>query len=358
MADAYGLEVTGVSLSIGREDILRGISVRVPAGDCLALLGPSGSGKTSLLRIIAGLQKPDAGRVFIDGRDVTNSAPGDRQISMLFQEPALFPGKTIIENALAARLAKGAPKHQVEAAITDASEMIDLFQLTRQKDKPVDVLSGGQYQRAALVRCLVNATDSTLLLLDEPFQSNLNLSLRWELMRCLKEWLSKGSRKLTSLLVTHEFAEAAYFANRIAIIDEATRAAETDSVEGLYDRAANPTIARTVGPINCWKVRSGAMPLSVLEPDPSWTVAAEQCICRPSRVQILRDRSGFKVINKTFLGSISRIVLSSQSVTDFEITADVPLDDAPEVGQTCGIEISQKYVAFYDANQKLIPRTT
>jgi ABC-type sugar transport system ATPase subunit len=358
MNEGSGLLVRNVSLSISDDDTMRTIldrsNLSIATGETLALLGTSGSGKTSLLRIIAGLQKPDTGRVFIDNVDVTNLPPEARNVSMLFQEPALFPGKTTMENAIAARIAKKLPRKEINEATAEIYQMMDQFQLTLHRWKQVSILSGGEFQRAAIVRCIANATRSKLLLLDEPFQSNLNLSLRWALMEWLKDWLA--ARQLSCLLVTHDFSEAAFFANRIAVIDEDKHSIITGNPETLYNMPPNLAVARIVGPVNLWELQkfNYKLPVPELQYNPVNENGAEWCLCRPSNVIIDPKGSGFEVKSNSFLGAMIRVELISLVDPNFALIADIPPISASMLQKTCGAHISRDNVSFYDDHQERI----
>jgi len=357
MDNDSGLLVQRVSFSISGQTILDKATVSIPSGATLALLGTSGSGKTSLLRIIAGFLAPDAGRVFVDNRDVTDVSPEVREISMLFQQPALFPKRTILDNALAARVAKRSPQSDINEARSEILGMIDEFRLTAHKRKIADALSGGEFQRAAIVRCLANATKSKLLLLDEPFQSNLNLSMRWSLMEWVKDWLKR--RELTCLFVTHDFAEAAFLSSRIAVLDEVTHSITMGDSSTLYNSPPNLAIARIVGPLNEWELRKFAykLPIPELQQTPVSKARAEWCMCRPSSVGLEPEGTGFKMRSQTFLGSFVRIELNSLAQSGFTITADVPARIADGLQKSCGVRLRPDDVSFYDDQEELIGST-
>jgi ABC-type sugar transport system ATPase subunit len=354
MSDLSGLVVSGISLSFRGDAILVDAGLSIPARGTLALLGPSGSGKTSLLRVIAGLQKLDRGRILIDNHEVTDLPPQARNVAMLFQEPALFPKQTIMDNALAAQRARRVPKKDINEATTRILEMMDQFDLAAQRRKPVEVLSGGQMQRAAIVRCLTNAANARLLMLDEPFQSNLNLSLRWSLMTWLKEWLAE--RDLTCLIVTHEFSEAAYLTENIAVIDQDKHSIVSGKASEFYHRPPSLTVARIVGPTNEWRLDGYGRqpPIAELIPSPVSEKRAVWCMCRPSDVAIDPAQSHFSVKSKIFLGPTVRVQLESLVVPDFLITADVPVSICAELQAACGVRIDRALVSFYDNEQELV----
>jgi iron(III) transport system ATP-binding protein len=187
-------------------------SCEVKEGECFALLGPSGCGKTTTLRIIAGLEAPDAGRVRFDGRDVTGLAPEKRNAAMVFQSYALFPHMTVFENVAFGLRARRMPRAEVAPRVAEALERVSLGGMERRR---VTQLSGGQQQRVALARAL--AVEPRVLLLDEPL-SNLDAELRI----ATREQLAELQRRLgiTAIYVTHDQEEALELADRLAILKD------------------------------------------------------------------------------------------------------------------------------------------
>jgi ABC-type sugar transport system ATPase subunit len=188
-----------------------GITLDVPAGACLAVVGSSGCGKTTLLRLVAGLEEPTAGTIWIGGRDVTAVPPQDRGVAMVFQTAALYPQLTVRAN-----LGFGLKARKVAAAETDrrVNEMAELLGLTGLLDRLPHQLSGGQQQRVALGRAVVRRP--AVLLLDEPLShldASLRVSVRAEVAR-LRETFA-----ITTLWVTHDPDEAAAVGDRVAEMD-------------------------------------------------------------------------------------------------------------------------------------------
>jgi ABC-type Fe3+/spermidine/putrescine transport system ATPase subunit len=181
-------------------------------GEFFAILGPSGCGKTTTLRVIAGLEAPDAGAVFFDGRDVTDVPPEKRNAAMVFQSYALFPHMNVFENVAFGLRARRMPKAEIAERV---AESLDLVQLHGLDKRPVTELSGGQQQRVALARAL--AVHPDILLLDEPL-SNLDAELRY----ATREQLADLQRRLgiTAIYVTHDQEEALELAQRIAVLKD------------------------------------------------------------------------------------------------------------------------------------------
>lgn len=214
------------------------VSFSVAPGECLAILGPSGSGKSTVLRSIAGLDVPSAGRILVDGADVAGLAPERRGMAMVFQRPLLFPHLSVLDNVAFAGTVAGQPKREARA---DATQFLELVQLAGFGPRPVTALSGGQEQRVALARAL--AARPRVLLLDEPF-SALDPELRSDMHELLAAIRAQVAP--TVVMVTHDRDEAAIVADRVALLKRG-RLLQHDTVERLYTRPASLDVARLMG---------------------------------------------------------------------------------------------------------------
>ena len=222
-----GIRVEGVVKRFGRTVALKGVSLEVSGGEFFAILGPSGCGKTTLLRVIAGFEYPDEGRVYLGGRDVTDLPPDKRGTVMVFQNWALWPHMTVYDNiAFGLRLRK-LPESEIRERVRRVLEMLGLEGL---ENRYPGQLSGGQQQRVALARALV--VEPEVLLLDEPL-SNLDAKLRLKLRGELKELQRKLG--ITAVYVTHDQEEAMSLADRIALMRDG-RIEQVGSPEDLYRR--------------------------------------------------------------------------------------------------------------------------
>ena len=214
---------------------LKGVTFEIEPGEFFALLGPSGSGKSTTLRILAGLDAPTSGRVFIDGQDITASDARDRDIAMVFQSYALYPHMTVYENiAFPLEMAK-LPKAEIVPAVQEAARKVAIEHLL---DRKPGQLSGGQQQRCALARAIVRK--ARLFLLDEPL-SNLDAKLRLETRTELKKL--QRSLGVTAVYVTHDQEEAMTLADRMAVfmageIQQIGRPAEVFARPNSIDVAA------------------------------------------------------------------------------------------------------------------------
>lgn len=191
---------------------IRDFSCEIAEGEFFALLGPSGCGKTTTLRITAGLEQPDTGRVYFDDQDVTDQVPEKRDAAMVFQSYALFPHMNVFENVAFGLKAR---KMEKEAIRQRVAESLELVQLSEMERRPVTELSGGQQQRVALARSL--AVHPRILLLDEPL-SNLDAELRY----ATREQLAALQKRLhlTAIYVTHDQEEALELADRLAVLKD------------------------------------------------------------------------------------------------------------------------------------------
>ena len=205
------LELDSVEKTFGGLTAVDDVSLSVEEGELVCLLGPSGCGKSTTLRTVAGFETPDTGTIRIRGRDVTDVPPNERNCSMVFQDWALFPNKTVLENVAFGPKVDGVDR---ETRRDRATEMLELVEMTSQADARPDQLSGGQQQRVALARSL--ALDPDLLLLDEPL-SNLDRKLREAMQLEIKE--IQRELGTTMLYVTHDQDEAFTLADRIGIVD-------------------------------------------------------------------------------------------------------------------------------------------
>jgi len=236
------LDIADVSKRFGAVDALSGVSLSVARGAFVALLGPSGCGKTTLLRIVAGLETPSAGRVVVDGEDVTRLPPERRRLAMMFQSYALLPHMTALENVRfpLRMLREGSAARQRERA----RAALDLVRLGHLADRAPREMSGGQQQRVALARAIV--AEPRVLLLDEPL-SNLDARLREDMQIELRELHERLG--LTTLFVTHDQEEALSLADRVVLI-RAGRIERDAAAADIYDDPRTAFTADFLGAAN------------------------------------------------------------------------------------------------------------
>jgi trehalose transport system ATP-binding protein len=204
------LELLDIDKTYGRKQILDKISLKVEAGQFFVILGPSGEGKSTLLRILAGIEKPDRGRVLIDGIDVTDLPPNKRNVAMVFQDYALYPNMNVRGNIAFPLKMRHVESHELNRKVIDAAKVLNIYDII---DKPVTKISGGQKQRVALARAMVR--DPALFLLDEPL-SNLDARTRFMARGELKRIQQELGQ--TFLYVTHDQKEAASLAITVGVL--------------------------------------------------------------------------------------------------------------------------------------------
>ncbi len=224
--------------SFGDVKAVDGVNLDIYDGEFFAMLGPSGSGKTTVLRLIAGFEIPDSGSITIDGVDVSNVPPFNRDVNTVFQDYALFPHMTVQKNVEYGLRVKGVGKAEREERAKRALEKVKLAGYENRKPSQ---LSGGQRQRVALARAIVN--EPKVLLLDEPLGA-LDLKLRHEMQKELKD-LQK-SLGITFIFVTHDQEEALTMADRIAVFSEGN-IVQVGSPRSVYENPANEFVAGFVG---------------------------------------------------------------------------------------------------------------
>jgi putative spermidine/putrescine transport system ATP-binding protein len=235
------VRLAGVRKTYGDVVAVDRVDLEIAPGEFFTLLGPSGSGKTTTLRLIAGFERPDEGRIELHGRDVTRVAPYGRDVNTVFQDYALFPHMTVGENVGYGLRVKGVPRRERARRVAEALELVRLPEVAPRK--PIQ-LSGGQRQRIALARSLVNRP--RVLLLDEPLGA-LDLKLRQEMQIELKR--IQQDVGLTFVYVTHDQEEALTMSDRLAVFNEG-RIEQLGGPAEVYERPATEFVAGFIGVSN------------------------------------------------------------------------------------------------------------
>ena len=231
------LRVEGVSKD-WKEFRLREISFDVSEGEHFIILGPSGAGKTVLLEIIAGIIEPDAGRVLLNGEDITHWPPERRGLAYIPQNYALFPHMSVFDNIAFGLKLRRVPRAEIERKVKEIAGVLGIAHLLHRKPK---TLSGGESQRVAIARALV--VEPELLLMDEPF-ANLDVQTRAKLLGEMKRW--KRELGFTALHVTHSFEEAVSLGDRVGVMLDG-RLVQTGSVRDVFSRPSSEEVARFLG---------------------------------------------------------------------------------------------------------------
>jgi spermidine/putrescine transport system ATP-binding protein len=235
------LEFRGVSKRFGTIQAVSDVSLEIKKGEFFSLLGPSGCGKTTMLRIAAGFEDPDAGRIFLDGRDITDLPPNKRKVNTIFQNYALFPHMSVRDNVAFGLVLAKRPRREIEGEV---GQMLRLIQMTDQAAKKPGALSGGQKQRVAVARALINKPE--VLLLDEPLAA-LDLKLRQKMLIELD--LIHDEVGITFLYVTHDQAEAMSLSDRIAVMDGG-RIEQVGTPAEIYESPRTSFVAAFIGDTN------------------------------------------------------------------------------------------------------------
>jgi putative spermidine/putrescine transport system ATP-binding protein len=240
-AEDFDVRLVGVSKHYGEVAAVHHLDLEVRRGEFFTLLGPSGSGKTTTLRMIAGFEEPDTGRVELGGKDVTGLPPYDRSVNTVFQDYALFPHMTVGDNVAYGLRVKGVGRQERRKRATEALATVRLGGYEGRKPNQ---LSGGQQQRVALARAIVN--EPRVLLLDEPLGA-LDLKLREQMQVELKT--IQGQVGITFIYVTHDQEEALTMSDRIAVFNEGG-IQQTGPPTEIYERPQNAFVAGFVGVSN------------------------------------------------------------------------------------------------------------
>jgi len=244
------IHVDHVTKRFGTFTVLDDVSLHVETGELIALLGPSGCGKTTLLRILAGLERPDEGRILLHDEEVTDQHIANRRVGFVFQHYALFRHLTVAENVAFGLTVLPRPQRPAPDQIRKkVDELLSLVQLRAMADRYPNQLSGGQRQRVALARAL--AVEPKMLLLDEPFGA-LDAKVRKELRR----WLRRLHDELhiTSILVTHDQEEALEAADRVVVLHQG-RIEQVGTPDDVYEHPATPFVYHFLGDVNVFHGR-------------------------------------------------------------------------------------------------------
>ncbi len=304
--DTPAIRLTGLAKSFASVSAVDHVDLDIAEGEFFSMLGPSGSGKTTVLRLIAGFEQPTSGTVELFGTDVTHRAPFDRDVNTVFQDYALFPHMTVLENVAYGLRVRGVGKAE---RLSAARDMLALVRLEGYGDRKPTQLSGGQRQRVALARAV--AVKPKVLLLDEPLGA-LDLKLREQMQVELKQL--QRELGITFIFVTHDQEEALTLSDRIAVFN-AGRIEQLGTPAELYEKPASPFVAGFVGTSNIFDDSTSR---ALLGRGGTHAVRPEKLTVVAETAALSTDHSARGVLVETiYLGSATRVI--------------VDLDDGPRV---------------------------
>jgi len=365
-ADMPLLRVEGVVKKFGAFRAVDGVSLDIPAGEFFALLGPSGCGKTTLLRMLAGFETPDEGRILLGGKDIAHVLPHQRPINMMFQNYALFPHLSVRDNIAFGLKRAGMRRADIKVRV---AEMVALVKLEGLEKRKPDQLSGGQRQRVALARSL--ARRPQVLLLDEPLAAldkKLRESTQWELME-LQRRLG-----MTFIIVTHDQEEAMTVASRIGVMD-AGRLDQVATPRELYEAPLSRWIAEFIGDINLFEgevqtreqsrlviATRDAGIVAVTEPRSAIAKTSVAVAIRPEKVKLSRRGPVSDVVNARALNRLEGVVTDVSylgGVTTYKVKLDSGAVLRSSMANTARIDIdayavSQRVVAWFTPDDCLV----
>jgi sulfate transport system ATP-binding protein len=350
------IHVEHVTKRFGTFTVLNDVTLQVESGELVALLGPSGCGKTTLLRILAGLERPDQGRIFLHGTEVTDQRITERRVGFVFQHYALFRHMTVADNvAFGLNVLPRVQRPSVAHIQEKVDELLTLVQLQAMADRYPSQLSGGQRQRVALARAL--AVEPKLLLLDEPFGA-LDAKVRKELRR----WLRRLHDELhiTGILVTHDQEEALEVADCVVVMHQGN-IEQVGTPDEVYEHPASPFVYQFLGDVNVFHGRAvqdrtfaGIPPLPEVDPIVSADAMDEHEVTfvRPHDLELNRFRTNPDQFEATVqyvltAGSRVRVELMTQDskqTIEVELTKERYRELIPREGEVVFVHPRQRQV--------------
>ena len=348
------LSVKGITKKYGNFTALDNVGIDIQEGEFVCLLGPSGCGKTTLLRIIAGLEKANEGRVFLKGKDITDLHPSKRNFGIVFQSYALFPNMKVKQNIAFGLKGSHLSKEEIDKKV---DECLELVNLTDQKEKYPGQLSGGQQQRIALARAL--ALSPEFLLLDEPL-SALDAKVRQKVRREIKNLQAKLG--ITTIMVTHDQEEALTMADRIVVMNNAC-IRQVGTPQEVYERPISPFVADFIGSISLFNGEIGEQ--SVRTAEVTQKSRYKTKAIRPENVSIVPmdapDGLNVTVREIEFHGASYRLMLelgekNRLTIGNYMLTLDISAQKFAKLGIKCGdkirVHLNEEKILIYNSNRE------
>ena len=353
------LSLQGISKVFADKTVLDGLDLDIYDGEFITLLGPSGCGKTTLLRLMAGFEQADAGRILLGDNDISQAPPEHRPLNTVFQHYALFPHMTVFDNIAYGLKMEKRPKHEIRERVEDALAMVQLGDYARRKPHQ---LSGGQQQRVAIARAVVKRP--RLLLLDEPLSA-----LDYKLRRTMQVELKRLQRELgiTFVFVTHDQEEALSMSDRVVVLKDGV-VQQLGTPREIYERPANLFTARFVGETNLFPGRLERITDSAITVDvfgvhrtlrkPDFSVAEGQSVhvlLRPEDIRVLEPNADHglsgKVVERNYKGSTLDSVIHLDDGTEV-LASEFFDEDDPAFDYRLGEPVK---VSWVDGWEWLLP---
>ncbi len=353
------LTLSNISKQFGDSYAVEDFNLDIEKGEFVSFLGPSGCGKTTTLRMVAGFEIPTAGKIMLGGADITDKAPNQRNVGMIFQAYALFPNMTVAQNiGFGLRIRK-----EAESAVKErVDEMVNLINLQKHANKYPFQLSGGQQQRVALARALANRPQ--MLLLDEPLSAldaKIRVSLRAEI-RAIQKRLG-----ITAIFVTHDQEEALSISDRIVVMNDG-HIEQVGTPFQIYNFPQTPFVANFVGSLNTAAAEVLDPEKGLLSMDGIQFVSAAKMdglrkgdkvrmAIRPERFSFASEQKKANVVdaqveNITFLGSVVRVHILVGNTKFTMDTFNYPSLELPRIGAKEQVTCSKEAVLIIDAVEK------
>jgi spermidine/putrescine transport system ATP-binding protein len=354
------VKIENVNKKYGENHVVRDLSIEIKKGEFLTMLGPSGCGKTTTLRMIAGFETPTNGNIYIEGKEIQNTEPFDREVNTVFQNYALFPHMTIYDNLAFGLTVKKVNKSEIKERVT---EILELVQLVGFENRKPDQLSGGQKQRVAIGRALINKPK--VLLLDEPLGA-LDMKLRKQMQFELKRLQKKLG--ITFVYVTHDQEEALTMSDRIAIMYGGDLE-QIGTPKEIYERPKSKFVADFIGESNIFygvASREGNDVLKVkLESGEVLAVDSQikdneiiYVLVRPENIKLSTALvDGFSLVGKVkehvYIGNVNKTIIMLPTGMEVKMNTNPKIELLPIGSEICVYWDKEDAVVIKSENQEI-----